>query len=169
MCVELLFQYSQFHNFTSFVSNKVASYNHEIMSGSSSREKMTPEDLVEKTTNDSSISCTQQSAQLPQSAQLQQTAQLQQSQSSSPSFPSELSQFFPSPPVGCQTFKHSPDMASTGYTPTFGPQRHLSAGLRKIWNVDFKGNPFGYSLMKYRVEFPDDECLVWLNSEVRIR
>lgn len=77
-----------------------------------------------------------------------------------PSPPYDVSQI-PSPPVGAPTFKHSPGVPETG------PQRHLSSGLRKIWTDHFKSNPFGYAISKFRHEIPNEDCLVWLDAEVR--
>lgn len=68
----------------------------------------------------------------------------------------------PSSPAGCcETQSGHPNET------TYGPQRQLSPSLRKLWEGHFKCNPFGHSLSRYRCEIPDEDCLVWLNCDVR--
>lgn len=63
--------------------------------------------------------------------------------------------------------------ASQHSQPILNPEEHcvcrFSPGMQRIWDEYFKGNPFAYSLSKYRHEVPDEDCLVWLSHEVTKR
>lgn len=83
-----------------------------------------------------------------------------------PHFIHELPQTASSPPADCEEASNYFFQTEVSSVMEAGSQRVSSRGLKRLWTEYFKKNPFGSALWKYRNEIPDENCLVWLDSEV---